>query len=188
MTRYRRKDGTLIWVNTFVSTIPGNETNSRIYLATAIDVTDRQRAEDELRRTATYLAEAEKLSHTGCWARNRKTGVLFWSPEEWRIFGLDPATTELSQSLFLDMVHPEDRALVEETSIQAIEQKKAYDVPFRIVLRDGTVKHIHSVGQPAFDETGEVIEYIGVSMDETERKRAARRCTKRRPNSRASRG
>ena len=173
VTRYRRKDGTLILVNTFVSTIPGNEANSRIYLATAIDVTDRQRAEDELRRTATYLAEAEKLSHTGCWAMTRKTGVLFWSPEEWRIFGLDPATTALSQSLFLDMVHPEDRAQVEETSIQAIEQKKAYDVPFRIVLRDGTVKHIRSVGQPAFDETGEVVEYIGVSMDETERKRAS---------------
>ena len=65
VTRFRRKDGTPIWVNTFVSTIPGNESSPPIYFATAIDITDRHRAESELRRTATYLAEAEKLSQPG---------------------------------------------------------------------------------------------------------------------------
>jgi hypothetical protein len=61
----------------------------------------RGSASGDLRRTATYLAEAEKLSHTGCWARNTGTGELFWSEEEWRIFGLDPATTKISYGLFL---------------------------------------------------------------------------------------
>lgn len=173
VTRYRRKDGTFIWVNTFVSTIRRKKSDLPIFLATAIDITARYRAENELRRSASYLAEAEKLSHTGCWARNTKTGELFWSQEEWRIFGLDPATTNLSYQLFLDLVHPEDRATLEEASIRAVNQKKLYDIPFRAVLRDGTVKHLHSVGKPVFAESGEeMVEYIGVTMDETERVRA----------------
>ena len=171
VTRYRRKDGTIIWVNTFVSTIPGNKSDPPVFLATAIDITDRHHAERELRRTATYLAEAEKLSHTGCWARNTKSGELFWSPEEWRIFGLDPATTRLSYQVFLELVHPEDRTFLEEESRRAVREKRAYSIPFRAVLRDGTIKHIHSVGKPIFEESGDVVEYIGVSMDETERKR-----------------
>src|SRR5262249_49577856 len=109
VTRYRRKDGSPIWVNTFVSTIRGGGNTPPIYLATAIDITDRHKAESDLRRLATYLAEAEKVSHTGCWAMNTKTGELFWSQEEWRIFGLDPEATQLSYQVFLDLVHPEDR-------------------------------------------------------------------------------
>jgi len=172
VSRYKRKDGTPIWVNTFVSTIPGRRSDLPMFLATAIDITDRQRAETELRRTATYLAEAEKLSHTGSWARNTKTGELFWSQEEWRIFGLDAATTKLSYEMFLELIHPEDRASLHEESLRAVRENKSYNIPFRAVLRDGTVKHLHSVGKPVFEESGEVVEYIGVTMDETERIRA----------------
>ena len=99
-----------------------------------------------------------------------KTGELFWSPEQWRIFGLDPATTELSYQLFFDLIHPEDRASYEESSARAIRNKSDYDVSFRAVLRDGTVKHLHSVGKP-FERSGDVVEYIGVTTDETERVR-----------------
>src|SRR5215207_6353872 len=131
VARYKRKDGTFIWVNTFVSTIPGKRSDLPVFLATAIDITDRQRAEIDLRRTATYLAEAEKLSHTGSWARNTKTGELFWSQEEWRIFGLDPATTKLSYETFIELVHPEDRTALQEASLRAVRENKAYDIPFR---------------------------------------------------------
>jgi PAS domain S-box-containing protein len=172
VTRWRRKDGSPIWVNTFVSTIPGGENSPTIYLATVIDITDRHKAESELRRFATYLAEAEKLSHTGCWARNVKTGELFWSQEEWRIFGLDPTKTQLSYQLFLDLVHPQDRSYLEEASKRSVGERRSYDIPFRVVLADGSIKHIHSVGNPVFEENGDVVEYIGVSMDVTERKRA----------------
>ena len=172
VTRYRRRDGSLIWVNTFVSTIRAGENTPPIYFATAIDITDRHKAETELRRFATYLAEAEKLSHTGCWAMNSETGELFWSQEEWRIFGLDPKATQLSYQVFLDLVHPEDRAALEENSRQAVRNKEGYEVRFRAVLRDGTTKHLHTVGKPQAAETGELVEYIGVTMDETERVRA----------------
>jgi PAS domain S-box-containing protein len=172
VTRYRRKDGSPIWVNTFVSTIPGGENSPPIYIATAIDITDRHKAESELRRIATYLAEAEKLSHTGCWAMNTKTGELFWSQEEWRIFGLHPETTQLSYQVYLDLVHPEDRATLEEDSLRAVRNKEPYDILFRAVLRDGTIKHLHTVGKPQIEASGAMVEYIGVTMDETERVRA----------------
>ena len=172
VTRYRRKDGSSIWVNTFVSTIPGSENIPPIYIATAIDITDRHKAEGELRRIATYLAEAEKLSHTGCWAMNTKTGELFWSQEEWRIFGLHPGTTQLSYQVFLDLVHPEDRDALEEDSTRAVRNKEPFDILFRAALRDGVIKHLHTVGKPQIDELGAVVEYIGVTMDETEHVRA----------------
>jgi PAS domain S-box-containing protein len=172
ITRYRRKDGTLIWVNSFVSSIPGDGTSPPVYFATAIDITARHKAESELRRTAAYLSEAEKLSRTGCWARNTATNELFWSREEWRIFGLDPATTKISYPLFLGLIHPSDRAAFEEASARAARDKRAYNISYRAVLRDGTTRHIHTVGNPVFDDSGELVEFIGVSMDETERIRA----------------
>jgi Signal transduction histidine kinase regulating C4-dicarboxylate transport system len=103
---------------------------------------------------------------------NTKTGELFWSEEEWRIFGLHPETTQLSYQVYLDLVHPEDRAALEEDSLQAVRNKEPYDILFRAVLRDGTIKHLHTVGKPQIEESGAVVEYIGVTMDETERVRA----------------
>jgi PAS domain S-box-containing protein len=140
-------------------------------IGAATDITDRVRAERALRRSEAYLAEAEKISHTGCWARNTTTGALFWSQEEWRIFGFDPKKTKLSYQKFLSMIHPDDRPSLEEVSTRAVRSGKAYDIPFRVVLPDGSIKHLHSVGNPVFQDSGEVSEYIGVTMDVTERKR-----------------
>jgi PAS domain S-box-containing protein len=135
------------------------------------EITDRVHAERVLKRSEFYLAEAEKISHTGCWARNPTTGELFWSQEEWRIFGLDPTKTELSYQLFLNMIHPDDRPSLEMISTSAVRLGKSYDIPFRIILNDGSIKHLHSVGNPVFHESGQVREYIGVTMDVTDRKR-----------------
>ena len=94
-----------------------------IYLATAIDITDRHKAETELRRFAAYLAEAEKLSHTGCWARiprparcsgPRRNGVSSASTRKRR---------SLSYQVFLELVHPEDRAALEEDSSSALRKR-----------------------------------------------------------------
>ena len=167
VTRFRHKNGTPVWVNSFVSTIPGNEDNPPVYFSTAIDITARHKAESELRRTATYLAEAEKLSNTGVWSRKIPGNELFWSPQEWKIFGLDAATPP-SHELFLELLHPDDRPVFDEIAARAVAEKEPYDISYRAVLRDGTVKHLHTVGQPVLDERGEVVEMIGVTMDQTE--------------------
>jgi PAS domain S-box-containing protein len=170
--RLMPSDGLIKHIHAVVHPIAGRSGKIRDVIGTVADISDRIQAESELRRSDAYLVEAEKISHTGCWARNPNSGTLFWSQEEWRIFGLDPKTTKLSYATFLQMIHPEDRSHVEETSKRAVKEKKPYDIPFRIVLPDGSIKHIHSVGKPFFEASGDVVEYIGVSMDVTERKRA----------------
>jgi hypothetical protein len=102
------------------------------------------------------LPEAEKISHTGRWAKNAATGELFWSQVEWRIFGPDPKETELSYQFFLNMVHPDDRSSLEMISASAVRPAKPHDIPFRIILNDGSIKHLHSVGNPVLHESGQV--------------------------------
>ena len=181
--RVRRADGAIRTIRAVAQTMRNADGRPVRMVGVNRDVTDLLNAEhereqlvQELRRSATYLAEAEQLSRTGCWARNSSTnsstGEMFWSPGEWRIFGLDPATTQLSYQVFVELIHPEDRASFEENSARAIRDRKPFDIPFRAVLRDGTVKHLHSVGKP-FEKSGNVVEYIGVTIDETERFRAS---------------
>jgi PAS domain S-box-containing protein len=140
-------------------------------IGAAAEITDRVYAEQALKRSEFYLAQAERISHTGCWARNTTTGEVFWSEEEWRIFGLDPTKTELTYQVFLNMVHPDDRPSVELISANAVRSGQPYNIPYRIIFKDGSIKHLHMVGNPVFHESGEVKEYIGVTMDVSGRKR-----------------
>jgi PAS domain S-box-containing protein len=134
---------------------------------------ERDRALDALRRSEAYLAEAERLTHTGTWALNPITGKRhYWSEELFRIFALDPQKGEPSDKTFWQFIHPEDRDRVYECRHRAVDQKIDYVVGYRIVLRDGTVKHLHTIGHPVVGPTGEVVEYLGTAVDVTERKLA----------------
>ena len=117
---YRRKDGSPIWVNTFVSTnLRRRErpADSSLPPPSTSPTRHKARNSSRLRRSATYLAEAEKLSQPAAGPGIPRPASCSGRQEEWRIFGLDPATTQLSIS-FLDLVHPEDRAALEEDSMR----------------------------------------------------------------------
>jgi PAS domain S-box-containing protein len=171
--RYRRKDDSLIWVNLHVSLVPGTESIPRFSLAIVEDITERKRAEEELRRSEAYLAEGQRLSHTGSWALNLNSGDLYWSQETYRIFGLDPAkTTATLKEAFLQSIHPEDRPRIEQGLSQATNQKGYHESDYRIVLPGGSIRYIHEAVYPVTNEAGEVTERYGLAMDVTERKRA----------------
>lgn len=137
------------------------------------DITERKHAEDELRRSEAYLAAGQRLSHTGSWAWNVSSGKLFWSQEAFRIFGFDPSATKAGiAETFLPRIHPEDRPRIEQGLNTAPIETKNHRVEYRIVLPDGSVKHIQDEVYPVTDEAGKVIERYGVVMDVTERKRA----------------
>jgi len=138
------------------------------------DILERRRAEDRLRRSEAYLAEGQRLSHTGSWARNEYTGEAVWSQEQFQIFGYDPATTSPPgrAQLSRERVHPEDRALYDEVTEKRHREQKDYEFNYRIVLPDGSIRHIHSLGHPVFDESGSLAEFFGMTMDVTERKQA----------------
>jgi formate hydrogenlyase transcriptional activator len=124
---------------------------------------------EALRRSEGYLAEAQKLNHTGSWAWDVRTRDAFWSQEMFQIFGYDPEKTKPSLSHFLERVHPEDRPMVEQVvkrEMTGSDQDVVSD--YRIVLPDRTKKHLHVIAHPVTGESGEVIQVIGTSMDVTE--------------------
>ena len=135
------------------------------------EVLERKRVEDALRRSETYLAEAQRLSHTGSWAFNA-TETVYWSEENFRIWGFDPQLVPPRREIVLQRLHPEDRDRVLEEAQTAVRERRDYVVKFRIVLPDGAVRHIHGLGHPVFDANGELIEVVGTQVDVTERKRA----------------
>ena len=134
---------------------------------------ERDRAEEALRRSEGFLAEGQKISHTGSWAWNLVTGKVIWSDEQGRMLGFDHAKTEPSVELFLERVHPEDQARVKQILDDATSERRGYTMEYRVVLPDGSVKHFKSIGRPVVKKSGEINEYIGISMDITESKRAA---------------
>jgi PAS domain S-box-containing protein len=141
------------------------------FFGTSMDVTERKRAEEALRRSEAYLAEAQRLSKTGSWAWSPITREsLYWSEEMFRIFGLDPQQGLPPTERFWDRVHPEDRDRVNEIMRNAVRVKAEYAHDHRIVLSDGTVKHIHAIGLPLLDG-GKVVEYVGTLVDVTEQVR-----------------
>jgi signal transduction histidine kinase len=132
-----------------------------------------QDANDQLRRSEFYLAEAQKLTHTGSWAWNPVTdAVLYWSEEMFRIFEFDPQGGVPTTGVINQRIHPEDRENVSQTVRKLAGDRIDFVMDYRIVLRAGRVKHIQMIGHPALNRTSEIIQYVGTVRDVTERKRA----------------
>ncbi len=130
-------------------------------------------AQEKLSRSEAYLAEAQKLTHTGIWVWDARTQrALYCSEEMFRIFGLDPQRDLPSRKNFRQRVHPEDRDWVDKRFERSIRERVDSFDEYRVLLPDGTVRHINSSGHPVFDEDGELIEFVGTAVDVTERKGA----------------
>ena len=134
------------------------------------DRAERKRTQEALRRSEAYLAEAQRISHTGSFGWSVSTGELFWSEETFRIFQYDPMTTPTVE-LVLRRTHPEDGAFVRRTIERASRDRKDFDFDHRLLMPDGSVKHVHVVAHAIRDASGN-IEYVGMVMDVTQRKRA----------------
>lgn len=146
-----------------------HELENRVTARTA----DLVQANEKLRETQAYLAEAQRLAQMGTWVWAVDDRRALYISEEWlRIYGFDPHNGLLDWEERLQRIHPDDRSMWEATIEKAIEEKSDYEVEFRILLPDGTVKCIHTVGHPVFDASETLVKFIGVSMDVTERKRA----------------
>jgi PAS domain S-box-containing protein len=146
-----------------------NRTNEALHAENV----ERKLAEAKLQKSEAYLADAQRLTHTGSWAWNVASREnAFWSDEHFRIFGLDPDKDNASYEKASEQIHPDDRFGFEQKMEAAIREKQDFEADFRIVLRDGSMKFIHTIGHPVLDGSGNVIELVGTAVDVTERRQA----------------
>jgi signal transduction histidine kinase/CheY-like chemotaxis protein len=141
-------------------------------LREARDRAERKQAEEQLRRSEAFLAEGQRISHTGSWGWVFSSGKVVWSEEHYRVLGFEPGKQEPSVDLFLSALHPEDRSRIRQTIEEATRAKQPYAMSYRVVMPDGSIRHLRSVGRPVQAETGEVDELIGTTSDITERVQA----------------
>ncbi|MGZ5177511.1 MAG: PAS domain-containing sensor histidine kinase [Burkholderiales bacterium] len=130
-------------------------------------ITERKRAEQQLSRSEAYLAEGQRLTHTGSWAWYIESNNMFWSEEQFRIFGFEPHGPMPDVAKCLQAIHPEDRPFIEAKLKCAPCEPRDCEWDYRIVTSDGTIKHAHTTAHPIF-ESGKLTEYVGTTMDTSE--------------------
>ena len=166
---YFRKDGSRVPV--LIGAAAFDEECKR-GVAFVVDLTERKQAEEALRRSEAYLAEAQRLSKTGSWAWSPDTGFRYWSEECYRVLGFVPWDGLPRFEEFIQRIHPDDQPAFRESAKRAPHKKLDEEVDYRIVHPGGAVRDIHSIGHPVFSPCGDLIEYTGTVIDITERKHA----------------
>jgi PAS domain S-box-containing protein len=172
-TRVRRANGDYRWM--FHRKVPLRDTNGNIvkWYGSSLDIEERKTAEEQLRRNAEelqrsefYLAEGQRLAHMGSWAFD-PDGFYYWSPELFRMHGLDPAGKPPSVREYLDRVHPQDRESMADLIKGILANDSPFDATKRIVRPDGEVRYIRCVGTP-FVDSQSLKKYVGSAIDVTE--------------------
>jgi PAS domain S-box-containing protein len=164
----KKKDGTPLIVSFVAAPVKVEGSSPEIY-GIYRDITERKRAEEALKRSEAYLSEGQRLSHTGSWARCVSSGEVYFSQESHRIFDFDP-NAKVTFDMLLGRVHPEDRPAVQETIENANRDPRDLDLNYRIILDDGSIRHLHVLGHPVRKPDGSVAEFLGTHVDVTEQR------------------
>jgi PAS domain S-box-containing protein len=170
--RFIRPDGQVRVIQDFGTPIFENGIVTR-FVGACLDVTEQEQMTQELKRREAYLAEAQRLSHTGSFGWMVSTSEIFWSKETFRIFSYDPALKPTLDLVF-ERIHPEDVPLVKETIELASQDGKNFHLEHRLLMPDASVKHVHVVAQALRNDSGN-IEFVGAVMDITAAKQAEER-------------
>jgi len=167
-TRVRRANGEYRWM--FHRKVPLRDANGNIvkWYGSSMDIDERKRAEEAVRRSEAYLAEAQRLSHTGSFGWKIPSGEIFWSDETFRIFEYDRSVKPTIDSV-VQRVHPQDRADFQKVSDGASRGATDFEHTYRLLLPDGRVKHVHAKAH-ALQDASRNREFVGAVTDITERK------------------
>jgi PAS domain S-box-containing protein len=168
--RIRTGDRDYRWM--LVRNVPLRDGEGKIlkWYGTGIDIEDRKRAEEQLRRSEAYLSEAQRLSRTGSFGWQVSTGDILWSEQTYQIFGYDDSASP-SLKLVIDRTHPDDRHRVRQLLEQVSTDGAGFDTKHRLLMPDGEVKYLHVVAHAMRDSSG-VVEFIGAVTDLTPAKKA----------------
>jgi PAS domain S-box-containing protein len=167
--RVVRPDGQVRYIRCVGAPFVGGQSLKK-YVGSAIDVTEHELLTQELRRREAYLAEAQRLSHTGSFGWKVASGEILWSDETFRIFQGDP-DRKPTLAFALTRVHPQDRELVQQQIERASRDGKAFDFEKRLQMPDGSVKHVRVTAHPSRDRDGN-LEFVGAVTDVSEHRQA----------------
>src|SRR6266852_3819662 len=168
--RIRRADGVYRWFNARCT--PLREAEGRIvrWYNLLTDIDERRRSEEKLRRSESYLSEAQKLSQTGSFGWDVSSGEIYWSEETSKIFQHDRAVKPTLE-LVLQQIHPDDRDRVQQALDHATNEKTDFDIEHRLLMPDSSVKHVHALARALETSSGN-LEYVGAVTDVTAAKQA----------------
>jgi len=137
------------------------------------DITESKQAQEAVRRSEARLAQAQRIARLGNWEWDIESNNLYWSDEVYRIFGVSSDEFDATYEGFLERVHGDDLAAVEEAVSAALDRRGAYNMDHRIVLPDGSVRIVNEQGEVIYSELGNPVRMLGTAQDVTERKLAA---------------
>lgn len=166
--RLVRADGSELWATVAAATITDRRGRRRGSLALVADVSERRRAEEELRRSEAGLAEAQRIAHVGSWEWDVRADRITWSDELHRIYGVDPATFDPTYEAYLERIHPDDRERVSGIVGTSFETHEPFAFSHRAVRPDGTIRVLDSRGAVVVED-GEIVRMAGTAHDVTER-------------------
>jgi PAS domain S-box-containing protein len=165
--RLRRADGTYRWFHVRAVRCDDYDGTSRWY-SVRTDIHDRKTAEDALRRSEAFLLEVQRLSRTGGWRYDLSTGIVESSPEILRVYEPQPGEDISRPPFWFGRIHPEDRSRVQAQFERCMREREEYRAGYRIVLPDGRIRYQYATGHPVTNDAGDLVEFVGASMDMTE--------------------
>jgi len=172
--KYRRKDGGSFLGET-IGTPVKDRTGRTVGLLVIIrDITERKRAEEELRQSELTLSKAQDIALLGNWTLNIATNEVSWSKALCRLLEVNPEDLGATYETFLSFVHPNDREMVRLVLAEAIFEEKPFDLEHRLLRADGSELVVHAQAEIIFDEKGDPTRLIGTIQDITESKEAER--------------
>ena len=172
-SRLRRSDGEYRWFLSRCCPLVDRSGHILGWYGSDTDIHDLKAAEETLRRSEGYLAEAQRLSHTGSWALvPGMPDIRYMSEECYRLMGFESHDGPLRFEMVLQRLHPDDQARIREVVETADREKSNFELDYRVVHPGGEIRDIHAVGHPVLSPSGELVELVGTVIDITERKRA----------------
>ncbi len=163
----RRKDGELFYYDQTIT--PIKDKDGRHFISTGKDITEHKRFEEALKESEARLSEAQNIAHLGFWEFNIEANELRLSEEAKIIFGKDSDFYKNDYSLLLENIHPEDRETVEKTWRDSIEKGRSYEIIYRVLRDDSSVRFVHERGKSFLDKDGKALRFVGTLHDITER-------------------